>query len=262
MTAKEHYRAGANAYKRGEHDKAIRHFEDAYQLSPDGMLLYNLSLAHAKAGHLEDALSLGEQAAASGDLNRAASIRNASRMAALRVRLSARKLKGRSGKRDGVASADGPSKALERGDPDSSDSALQPMEPIEDPGKGSAERGSGLPSDPLFWSGVGLVGAGLTSLGAAGIVELSLGGKWDAYRQAAQSGDTDSYDRLHTQITKSQTAGKAFLFSGLAATGLGLGALGAHLGRKQSPFNLRVRISPPIGSHPTAIGLRVLVVPP
>ena len=56
--AKEHYRKGIKAYDLGDFEKAIREFQDAYELKDDPAYLYNLAQAYRRGGNLPKAISL------------------------------------------------------------------------------------------------------------------------------------------------------------------------------------------------------------
>jgi tetratricopeptide (TPR) repeat protein len=53
--ARTHFESGQNHYEAGAYEAAIREFEAAYDLSGKTGLLYNLYLAHERAGNLERA---------------------------------------------------------------------------------------------------------------------------------------------------------------------------------------------------------------
>jgi len=59
--AAELYKTGADAYLRGDFATAITILDEAYQLDPQPVLLYNRAKAHEGLGHLDEAISLYEQ---------------------------------------------------------------------------------------------------------------------------------------------------------------------------------------------------------
>ena len=58
MGAKEHYRKGIKAYDLGDFEKAIREFQEAYELREDPAYLYNLAQSYRRNGNLPKAISL------------------------------------------------------------------------------------------------------------------------------------------------------------------------------------------------------------
>lgn len=58
---REAYESGRRAYRLGEWADAIAGFETAYKLTGDSALLFNLGQAHAKAGHVPEAIRFYQQ---------------------------------------------------------------------------------------------------------------------------------------------------------------------------------------------------------
>jgi len=54
--AKQHYQNGADAYDRGDYQRAVDEFLLAWQLSHEPAMLFNLGRAESKLGHDETAL--------------------------------------------------------------------------------------------------------------------------------------------------------------------------------------------------------------
>ena len=241
--AKRHYRQGAKAFRQGDYDRAIAEFRRAHRLSPDGMLLYNLSLAHARAGHLDEAIAYGERAEQSGGLTRRAQIRNGSRLAALRAARSARRVAGSIDRRMAENSRD-------------DDAPDDPAGPPTIPETETDSAGHRLFAGPLFWTGVSLVGSGLASIGAAGLVDLSLSDDLDAYRAAARRGDTRRYRRLRGDIERRQTVGRVLFYGGVGAAAAGLALFGAHAVRNDA-VQRRTLLAPRLGPDRIGVDLRL-----
>ncbi len=53
--AKRHYERGTRAYNLGRFDRAVRHFEQAYEAHPAPVFLFNIAQAHRLAGHCDKA---------------------------------------------------------------------------------------------------------------------------------------------------------------------------------------------------------------
>jgi len=54
--AKVHYEAGSRLYSQGRYEEAIRQLQQAYDLSGEATLLYNIAKSHEKLGRFDDAI--------------------------------------------------------------------------------------------------------------------------------------------------------------------------------------------------------------
>jgi tetratricopeptide (TPR) repeat protein len=156
VRARELGQNGGQLYRDGSYDAAIDAFEAAYELVSDPNLLYNISLAHEKAGRLEDAAQA---------LDRYRAFAPAPERDALKARSA--ELRDRA--RSEAGSAPSEVGTIETG---SGDSAVPPSTE-QDPtfaGEADADPVSGADSStapplmgPVGW---GLVGLGVAALGA------------------------------------------------------------------------------------------------
>jgi hypothetical protein len=64
-TARMHFQNGVEAVSRGDLEVAVDHFDAAYALSPEPVVLYNLGLTHSALGHPVEAVKAFEQYLAS-----------------------------------------------------------------------------------------------------------------------------------------------------------------------------------------------------
>jgi tetratricopeptide (TPR) repeat protein len=217
--ARRHFKNGASAFRNEDYKAAIRAFEKAYEMNPDGMILYNLSLAHLRSGDLYQALDRAQKADGSGDLSRSVRVRNRARIRALdqvfgartAAKAIARQRKARAsstetGQTSGPAEPDGGATGVSGGRTDT----------------GGSTGGLG----PIGWAGIGVAAAGLGSIGGAGLVDSQLQSDVERYRRAAQSGDIETYNRLESDIRRRQSLGRTLLYSGIGAAGVGLLVLG------------------------------------
>lgn len=251
QAARHHFARGAEQFKAGQYEDAIDAFEKAFAANPDPMILYNLSLAHLKAGHPQSALVNALRARRMDGLTRSASLRNDARIVALRRVMKARS---QPSSPSGYA---GPDRSSTDDNPlfgPSSDDSAGPADRMTD---GTTDSPSEPASPPAFgtagWIGVGIGAAGVASLLGAGLVGAGLDEDINAYQSAAESGDAQTYRRLRESIADRQTTGRVLLYSGigLGVTGAGLviyqllatpEAPAASAGRPSAP--IRVGLSP------------------
>jgi len=187
----EHFEKGAALYFEQKYDEAIDEFQKGYALYPDPIFLYNISTAHGKMGRMDQSLAVAELAESSG-LGEPDSTQNRARMAALRQYRGAAEITNR------VATTQ-----------------------MQVTGPEPSAQGNWLDErDWRFWTGVGSVGVGATSLIIGAIVDSSLNDTIESYEQAARTGDTATYDRLRSSIEGDQnTAIALYVVGGLLVAG-------------------------------------------
>ncbi len=191
----EYFEKGAALYFEQKYDEAIEEFQKGYALYPDPIFLYNISTAHGKMGRMDQSLAVAELADSTG-LGEPDSTQNRARMAALRQYRGAAEIT------NGLALAKRQEVAV----------------------------GPAAPSNWLdrrdwrFWTGVGSIGAGVTSLVVGTVIDASLTETIDSYESAARAGDTATYNRLKSSIEGDQSAAIAFYAIGglLVVGGSGL----------------------------------------
>lgn len=195
--AQEHFEKGAEWYTQGEYSKAIVEFLKGYNLAPNPMFLYNISLSYAKMDNIEEALKAAERAEREGGLPDEVAIRNYARMNAFRIRLNSDQ---------NAAQMSQIAKVEEKTivEPD-------PVEPASGGGFGA-----------LGWTGVGLtaIGAGL-GVGAL-LVNAPLADQIDQLEAEAAGGDPARFSELKNQIESDQSTGKILLYAGAGAGAVGL----------------------------------------
>lgn len=198
--AEEHFENASNLYFVGEYEKAIEEFEKANALTPDPIILYNISLAHEKLGNFEASIAIARVAATMGGFTEADHVRNDARILGMERILRARSV---------VETMPA--------------SVSQPEPEVVAEAPPPATSGSLLPDWSFWqWTAVGATAVGGTMMLVAAILELSLGDEITAYEAAASAGDSDDYGALGTQIRKRQAAGKVMLYGGLAVAGAGV----------------------------------------
>lgn len=210
--AEAYFAKGAQYFSEERYDSAIDEFLNAYQYTPDPMLQYNISLAHARMGNIDEAYKAARRAdAKSGQMPEKAVPVNAARVHAWGHVLQARALS------EAIARA--PKTPLPR-DEEPRDEIVY----IEKPG--SAPK-PGLSA--LGWSGVaaGAVGVGL--VGYATYVDLSMSDDIAAYQSSADAPSPRDYQAYKDDLAGRQTIGLVSLYSGIALTAAGLGMLGYDL---------------------------------
>ena len=242
--AQTHYRKAAKAFRAGDNESAVHHFRRAYELKPDGMLLYNLAIVHAAAGRPERAIWYAEQAIKSGDLTQNARIRNAGRLRGLRVAVAGTKLA------DAVAQTETESTSAPPPDP-SPPKNPRPVGPPPEPKDNSFDH-------PILWGGVSLAALGLGGLGGAAGLELAIRDDLERYREVARTGDRTRYSDLRERIGRRQRLGRVLLVGGAISTGVGLALAAIDLGTSGGPPLFRLgAASPP--SLPDSLVLTLTV---
>ena len=222
--ARRHFKNGAVAFRNEDYKAAIRAFEKAYEMNPDGMILYNLSLAHLRSENLYRALDYAQKADGTGDLSKSVRVRNKARIRALDQVFGARTASKAIARLR--ANRDSEESSGETGGSSTSGGSAQADPSTNRGANGSDTGGAGKGLGPLGWTGIGLAAAGLGSIGAAGLVENGLQSDIASYRQAAESGDIETYQRLETGIRQRQSLGRTLLYAGIGAAGAGLLTLG------------------------------------
>ncbi len=193
--AQVYFEAGAEEYAKGEYSKAIVEFLKGYNLVPNAMFLYNISLSYRKLGNWEDALAAAEKAKTEEGMPDDVKVRNDSRINAYRTIIAAQ---------------------------DMADDAarLAQAEETKDP-EPEVKKSEGSSFGALGWTGVILTVAGVGAGVGALIVANGVSSDIDDYEAAAQTGDRTTYDRLRDDIESGQSTGQILMY-----TGIGLGVAG------------------------------------
>jgi tetratricopeptide (TPR) repeat protein len=197
--AQQAFDDGMSFYTEKEYGKAVAEFRKGYALMPAGMFLYNITLSYIKLGEYAKAQRYAQRAAEQGDLPKKTLVKNAARIDALTVRISAAKL------------AD----SLE---PEAQSDLFGSQKP-KDP-SGETPKESGGPGMMTYaGAGTALVGVGL--IGGALYMGSDIEARSD---QLAQVDDRADYDTMRSSIESDRSVGQVLLVSGigLAAVGSGL----------------------------------------
>lgn len=173
--AKELFENGKGLYAEGSYTAAIAAFRQAYALSGDPVLLYNIALAHDRAGNFDEALEyLGYYRAYAPESERGA-------LSEKEASLRKRKLRAQTDEEAAAAAA------AEQGDDETTDG---PPSPTASPSDDGPTDNNAKPKQKLFtvpvWvlTGVSVVGLGVgTGLGVA-----ALGRSDDAESQCMSDG--------------------------------------------------------------------------
>lgn len=221
--AQARYEEGMESYFAGKYSEAIISFNKAYELDPNPIFLFNMSIAYEKAGNYEEAYEEGLRAKEGGIPDQPAQINNA-RLPALGTVLRARTVAGRvSGSLPCASDSEcrgGTTCDLKTNvcvDPASSDQR-----------SGDAVAGGpflGIPFSIYGWigSGLALAGAGLTAV--AVIVDIGIGGDIESYEALSEDEKRSAAgNTIADDIEGQQQTGQILLYSGgaLIATGAGL----------------------------------------
>lgn len=199
--AQTHFAQGAEYFYKEDYAKAVVEFLNAYKYSPDSMILYNLSMAHAKLGNFDEAYKAAARAQEMGGMADSAALRNDARLDAWHLVIV-----GESRARQ-IAEAPAQPTVVEVSEPDSAPFFQWPELSI------------------IGWSGVGASALGIGLLSYATYANISMRGDMDAYEAAAERGDSERYHQLNEDLSKRQTAGLVTLYSGLALTAAGVGLI-------------------------------------
>lgn len=210
--AEAHFAKGAQYFSEERYASAIVEFLSAYKYKPDPMLQYNISIAHARLGNIDEAYKAALRAdAKSSQIPESAVPVNAARVHAWGSALQARAL--------GEALASAHKTQAARGEELRGDIAS-----IETPAVAS---NSGLSA--LGWSGVAASAVGVGLLGYATYVDRSMGDDIDAYQSSAGAPRPDDYHAYKDDLAQRQVIGLISLYSGVALTAVGLGMLSYDL---------------------------------
>lgn len=199
--AEAYYNKGVDAFFNKEYSQAITYFQRAHTLDPNPVVLYNISLAHAKLGNVPEALGAALEAQKMGGLPEDTTLKNQARIRAFQRALTAEKLSKTLASRAAVATAEPPT--------------APPAQPAERDGMGV-----------LGWTGIGIAGAGVATLAGVGVLNFMLADDVDAYDKARAAGDFDTANTLYDDINDRQSIGQIMLYSGIGLVAVG-GALWA-----------------------------------
>jgi len=191
--AQEHFQQGAEFYTSGEYSKAIVEFLKGYNLAPNPMFLYNISLSYAKMDNIEEALRAADRANKDGGLPAEVQLRNESRILAFRAALTAQ-------------SASTSMKQVAKVEP-------EPTPPVSSSGFGA-----------LGWAGVALTTVGAGLMVGALVVNAPLADNIAELERESIGGDQARFNELKQSIEDDQSLGQILLFAGA-----GVGAVGVTL---------------------------------
>jgi tetratricopeptide (TPR) repeat protein len=224
------FKQGAELFYVGKFAKALVKFKAADAIAPNAMITYNISLVHVRLGNLDDALAAAQRAN-QGKLPRKARTQNDARIVALRRVLTSQQMTGSIAKRT-----------------KRSDSA-RPVQPIAPVAKSSF--------GAVGWTGVSVAIIGAGSLVASGVIESSLGGDIDAYRQAAGDRDAARHEDLEASINSKQTYGQALLFGGAGLLAVGGGMVIYELLEAPDSGRSAVTLDASVGADSAAVGIGI-----
>lgn len=204
------YKEGIDLYFAEDYGLAITKFRAGYQLDPNPMFLYSISLCFYRLGNIPEARAHAERADAAGGLNERDAANNRARIAAFDVAITVHSMLPAQATRECVSDAqctDGATCDVAAGlcllpqPTQPTATTVRRLGPVGYAGIGAAAIGAGL-----------LVGAGVTSL-AVGRDETEL----------ARADDPTEAEALVTQIEKNKNLGKFFVLGGAGMTAVGLG---------------------------------------
>lgn len=238
--AQAHFAKGAQYFSEQRYAAAIVEFLSAYKYKPDPMLQYNISVAHARLGNVEEAYRAALRADAASDKmpDKAVPV-NAARIGAWGRVLQARALG------EAIRAGEQPQASAEVAE--QGDALRELEEPVEAPSAGLSALG---------WSGIAAGAAGVGLLGYATYVELSLGDDIDAYKSAAEAPTPDAYQSYKDDLATRQSVGLIALYSGAALTALGVGLLSYDLLREDGEERAAVDVA--AGAHGATLRLTYL----
>lgn len=200
--AEAYYNKGVDAFFNKEYSQAITYFQRAHTLDPNPVVLYNISLAHAKLGNVPEALDAALQAQKMGGLPDDTTLKNQARIHAFRRVLTAEKLAAARAPRAEVGATDLPPASVT-------------AQPADRDGMGA-----------LGWTGIGLAGAGVATLAGVGVLNFMLADDVETYDKARAAGDFDTANAMYDDINDRQFIGQIMLYSGVGLVAVG-GALWA-----------------------------------
>ena len=212
------YKAGVESYFAADYAVAITKFREGFNLDPNAMFLYNLSLCFSKLGNFEEALENAERAAEMGGMPDEAETKNKARLVAFTSLVNSEEM--------------------------ATDFAAQPAEGTcatnADCGDGEVCNvrrglcveeipGGGDDSEPLFgpvgWAGVGTAGLGVVLMATGAIFSVQVAKTQDEL--SGQSG-TEAEETL-AKLKRQKTTGAIALVSGIGALLIGGGLVATDL---------------------------------
>lgn len=242
--ANKHFTLGAKHFYKKEYAQAIVEFLKAYRYKPDPMILYNMSLAHARLGNLGDAYHAAVRASEMKGMPPKIVVKNNARLAAWGRALAAQHMTKevlearRQAKQTAQATKAAGSSTKQASTTTSATSAAHDtMTP------GSSTHDAGLSG--LGWTGVwvGVVGLGLT--GYAGYVDMSMSDDLAAYKRAARNNERAAYNTYKSDLDQRQTIGRIALYSGVACAAIGVTMLTVDLlDEQETQVSMGVQPSP------------------
>lgn len=216
-------RDAVRAVKSEEFETAARHYEQAYELSPNPMLLYNAAYAYGRAGRLKSALDASRRVEESGLEEPNYATRNASRLQGWSVALGARRR---------AAAIDENPRGNAAGGPPSGGPFAGDNEPAFD------------------WIGGGAAAAGAGLLVGALIVDRQIAEEKNRLEQAIDQRDRSAYEESLETIKSHQKRGQILFVAGAALVAGGATLLAYDLTRN-SPEEGSVEV----GAGPDGIGM-------
>lgn len=215
--AETHFQKGAEWYTTGEYSKAIVEFLKGYNVVPNAMFLYNISLSYAKLGNQDDALMYAERAQNEVGMPDDVASRNSGRIAALRVRLS----------------------GLDVSKKISDLSNVVEVNPTPPPQQ--SEFGW------LGMSGIAVGVAGLGLMGGSALIGMGVSDDITALENEANGGDQARFDDLKSSIESDQSLGQVLLFSGAGLAALGVTLVVVDLMNDEEPTQASLQLVPTNG---------------
>lgn len=190
--ARAYYKSGVDAFFNQEYALAITYFKRAYSLDPNAIVLYNIALAQAKLGNVEDAFEAAAQADEMGGLPPDTTVKNRARMAAFTVAIGGKRVT----------------------------EIINPPPKI-DKDKKRREQSFVERIDTVGWTGVGIAATGVVVMGVAGFMAVSLQSDIDEYERLKAQSDFVEANQLQADIADQQETGQIILYSGAGLVGVG-----------------------------------------
>ncbi|MEZ4461860.1 MAG: tetratricopeptide repeat protein [bacterium] len=220
--AQGHFEKGAEWYTTGDYSKAIVEFLKGYNVVPNAMFLYNISLSYTKLGNFDEARTYAERARDEPGMAPEVAIRNEARILSFDVRDKA------------VDVAEAKPVLAER----------RQLEDPEDPPEKSSSFGA------LGITGVAVGVAGLGLIGGAAVVNAGVSDDLDALKAEANGGDRDRFSSLKSDVESGQSLGQILLFSGVGLAVAGVTLIAVDLMDDESSGQSTLRLVPtPTGAQ-------------
>jgi tetratricopeptide (TPR) repeat protein len=244
------YQQGMDAYFAGKYADAIVAFKQAYQLDPNPIFLFNMSIAYEKAGNFDEALDEGWTAQESGQLPEQAAQINEARLPALGIIVRSVEVAGRvSGSapcQSDNECRDGLSCNL------STNLCVDPATPSDGVAKNDVTTTDGpllgIPFSLYGWIGAGLAVVGVGLSATALVIDLGLGSDIDEYNALSELDKRSAPgEALADDIEGRQGTGQVLLYSGAALVGVGAGLIVFDLffnGGNEYMSNVDVTVGP------------------